>query len=227
MTVQIQRHFSKMFAGISSVEVESRTEGGVTSPFITAIISRQGEVVKLSHPVSVAVDPAVNAWLARVEAASSSTLEQHLGEALSLGNSLFLAGAVSTDSFTAWVDRFAAQIVGLATTVHWCQSVDHALTTGAQGGAASVLSQPLERAVAVLSVLAECVTRPLSPERRSKYEQLITELVHQRDVTRHLQACGVVDANDFEWLYQLRYYWGGGAAGAGAGAGAGRTPADG
>ncbi len=64
----------------------------------------------------------------------------------------------------------------------------------------------MSRAVETLRVLANSVAQSLSPERRSKYEQLITELVHQRDVTRQLQTTGTASASDFEWLYHMRYY---------------------
>ena len=42
---------------------------------------------------------------------------------------------------------------------------------------------------------------------RQKYEQLITELVHQRDVTRILKNYNIKDVRDFNWLYHLRFYW--------------------
>ena len=42
---------------------------------------------------------------------------------------------------------------------------------------------------------------------RQKYEQLITDLVHQRDTTRHLTEKKVSSIEDFSWLYHMRYYW--------------------
>jgi len=43
--------------------------------------------------------------------------------------------------------------------------------------------------------------------RRKKFEQLITELVHQRDVIRQLVSEGVKSAADFGWLIHMRFYW--------------------
>ena len=45
----------------------------------------------------------------------------------------------------------------------------------------------------------------LPTESRKKFEQLITELVHQRDVTRSMIEDRVEDINDFRWLYHLCY----------------------
>ena len=43
--------------------------------------------------------------------------------------------------------------------------------------------------------------------KRKKYEHLITELVHQRDVTRKLIANKVSSSQDFAWLYEMRFYF--------------------
>ena len=56
-----------------------------------------------------------------------------------------------------------------------------------------------------LEIMAETVLQDLPTESRKKFEQLITELVHQRDVTRSMIDDGVDDVNDFRWLYHLRY----------------------
>ncbi len=53
--------------------------------------------------------------------------------------------------------------------------------------------------------MAETVLLDLPTESRKKFEQLITELVHQRDVTRSMIDGGVCDAHDFRWLYHLRF----------------------
>eukprot|EP00601_Ochromonadales_sp_CCMP2298_P006934 CAMPEP_0173195674 /NCGR_PEP_ID=MMETSP1141-20130122/15191_1 /TAXON_ID=483371 /ORGANISM="non described non described, Strain CCMP2298" /LENGTH=159 /DNA_ID=CAMNT_0014120239 /DNA_START=1 /DNA_END=477 /DNA_ORIENTATION=- len=44
----------------------------------------------------------------------------------------------------------------------------------------------------------------MDPALRKKCEQLLTELVHQRDVRRTLTS---LSATDFGWLYHLRFYW--------------------
>lgn len=47
----------------------------------------------------------------------------------------------------------------------------------------------------------------LPPIRRKKYEHLITELVHERDVTRKLIKNNVLSPKDFAWLYEMRFFW--------------------
>ncbi|XP_007951321.1 cytoplasmic dynein 1 heavy chain 1 [Orycteropus afer afer] len=54
---------------------------------------------------------------------------------------------------------------------------------------------------------ADSVLMEQPPLRRRKLEHLITELVHQRDVTRSLMKSKVDNPKSFEWLSQMRFYF--------------------
>ena len=58
-------------------------------------------------------------------------------------------------------------------------------------------------------MLAEKVLTNLTPDIRKKYEQLITDLVHQRDVTRQQINEKVTRRDQFSWLYHMRFYFNG------------------
>ncbi|CAN0540765.1 unnamed protein product, partial [Ectocarpus sp. 12 AP-2014] len=53
--------------------------------------------------------------------------------------------------------------------------------------------------------MSESVLGESPPALRKKYEQLITELVRQRDATRRLKDVGTATTESFEWLSQLRF----------------------
>ena len=55
-----------------------------------------------------------------------------------------------------------------------------------------------------LTILADSVLQDQLPVKRKKMEQLITELVHQRDVTRELIANKINSNKSFDWLCQMR-----------------------
>ena len=57
----------------------------------------------------------------------------------------------------------------------------------------------------LLADMADRVLLELPLGRCKKYEQLITDMVHQWDVTRSLIDEGITSETDFLWLYQLRY----------------------
>ena len=69
----------------------------------------------------------------------------------------------------------------------------------------SEMNEVLRGIESKLEIMAETVLLDLPSESRKKFEQLITELVHQRDVTRSMIDGGVSDVNDFRWLYHLRF----------------------
>jgi dynein heavy chain 1 len=59
-----------------------------------------------------------------------------------------------------------------------------------------------------LSVLAVNVVADLKKDLRQKFEQAITDFVHQRDVIRKLHKNNVTSNKNFAWLYFMRmiYY---------------------
>jgi dynein heavy chain 1, cytosolic len=99
-------------------------------------------------------------------------------------------------------DISSLQIMIVAAQINWSMGVDKALADGdstkALGGVLRVLEWKLE-------VMANTVLEELPPDHRKKFEQLITELVRQRDVVRSLIDEKVSSASDFRWLYHLRY----------------------
>jgi dynein heavy chain 1, cytosolic len=92
----------------------------------------------------------------------------------------------------------------LAGQINWSMGVDKALkdsdSKSALGKVCAVIEWKLE-------MMANAVLQELPTDHRKKIEQLITELVHQRDVVRDLIAEGVSSATDFRWLYNLRYIY--------------------
>jgi dynein heavy chain 1 len=69
------------------------------------------------------------------------------------------------------------------------------------------MNEVREGVEALLAALAAAVLEDLPPLRRKAYEHLVTELVHQRDVTRRLIAARIASARAFEWLSELRVYY--------------------
>ena len=102
------------------------------------------------------------------------------------------------DVFFDFIHELPAQIVILSSQVMWSKTIENSITS---------LSSAADRIELLLNSLADKVVQKVSPDRRKKYEQLMTEFVHQRDVTRQLIELKVDTAEDFYWLSQLRYYY--------------------
>lgn len=70
----VQRHFTKMYAGITSLKNEKR-EG---NDIIHTMLSREGEVVEFKKGVNITEDPKINIWLTKVDKEMQLTLATFL-----------------------------------------------------------------------------------------------------------------------------------------------------
>ena len=175
--------------------------------YIKTMVSREGEVVELKPEIKFKENPKLYEWLDATEKSMQRTLAVLLQNAVTevLQSDRQGVDTESMKKFVSWVDRFPTQIVILAQQVVWSQEVDTSLRK--RGEAEKMLISIRSRIVALLADLADRVLSDLKSDTRKKYEQLITDMVHQRDVTRSLVNKKINDENDFEWLYQMRYSW--------------------
>ncbi|CAG0913348.1 unnamed protein product [Notodromas monacha] len=196
---RLQKHFKKMFAGVSAVILNE------DSTAITGVASREGEEVRFLHPVDLLRHPKINDWLMEVEKEMRLTLADRLSEAVSRfkglrstsGASETVSGAaqMNAEAFIDWVDRYQSQIVVLAVQISWSEDVE-----------SSLVKFVLAAVEATLQILADSVLQEQPPVRRRKLEHLISEFVHKRSVTRSLIESEVKSPKNFQWLSQMRFY---------------------
>jgi dynein heavy chain 1, cytosolic len=196
--MRVQKHFRKMFAGLHSLRL-SDDQGSVIS-----ICSKEGETINLRKPVNFAKNPKVNDWLSALEHEMKQSLAVLTTESVSEFSSHFI-NAFDRDQFLQFLDRFPAQVVLLASQVVWTHSVEQSLSN-ARSSSKQFLQDVRDQIMRVLQALAEIVLLDLEPIQRKKCEHLITEMVHQRDVIGGLLRDSVSSADDFRWLYQMRFY---------------------
>lgn len=193
--VRIMKHLKKMFAGISTIKLdEDLTQ-------IQGMASREGEEVNFSEPVLLKDFPKINDWLAKLESMMRLSLADLLCDAVTELQSFYGTDSpLEMDQLMMWMEKYPAQLVTLAVQVAWTTAVDATLESG------KLPEAPLETVSQALDLLADIVLQELSPVTRRKCEHLITELVHQRDVTRTLIQQRVTDTKAFTWLAQMRFY---------------------
>lgn len=194
---KVQRHMSKMFAGIVSLGFDKNYS------IVKHITSREGEEVDLKSPVSVN-DMKVNDWLKLLEDEMRKTLLSLLKSASS--SDPFNEKEMVSDTFTNWLNKYPAQIIILASQLSWSTTVSFALQQN--GNKIEALAKLKSQTNQWLELLASRVlSGGLKVDVRKKYEQLITEMVHQRDVIRKLCSYSESSDKSYEWLSQLRYEW--------------------
>jgi len=184
--LRIMKHLKKMFAGISTVSLDE----GLTQ--IQAMASREGEEVRFSEPILLKDYPKINDWLARIETMMRLSLADLLCEAVTELQDFYGSGTdVGKDALMNWLEKYPAQLVTLAIQVTWTASVEKSLEDH------QIPGHPLNTIRQALDLLADIVLQELAPVTRRKCEHLITELVHQRDVTRSLVSQCIIDNQGF------------------------------
>ena len=193
--LRIMKHLKKMFAGISTIMLdEDLTQ-------IQGMASREGEEVKFSEPILLKDFPKINDWLAKIESMMRLSLADLLSEAVAELQTFYGTGSkLSPEQLMAWMEKYPAQLVTVAIQVAWTASVEGSLE------ASRAPESSLDTVLQALDLLADIVLQDLNPVTRRKCEHLITELVHQRDVTRTLIQQRSFDPTSFTWLYQMRFY---------------------
>ena len=189
-------HIGKMFASIATCNAVPCEEEGVLTKF-DSMVSKDGEKVLLDAGIRVTNKTNVKDWLKELENGMHTTLAKLLNDAVTEVQS-----ARAKMDFVMWADKFPAQVMILATLVDWSMGINAALSDGDSHSQLEIILRGIHEK---LDIIAQTVLSDLPSESRKKFEQLITELVHQRDVTRSMIDGGVSDVNDFRWLYHLRF----------------------
>ena len=161
----VQRHFPKMYAGITTVN--SQESGDV----VIGMNSREGESVKFEKDIKISEDPKINGWLSKIEDqmrfSLASSLERSLKELSALEK--------QNDSHALEIiERYSAQVVLLALQVLWCSKIEAGLSVGERPD--EHLGKVETYVLDFLALLAESVLKDLKKDLRQKFEQIITDM---------------------------------------------------
>ncbi|KAF4688109.1 hypothetical protein FOZ60_003172 [Perkinsus olseni] len=205
----ITQHVNKMFAGIAGLET-CTDEDDANIVWITAFRSKESEIVELGDnhkiPIDVSIDGTgvgadqpegqgrrrgIHYILSSIETAMRACLRELLTKAMEPSLSII-----------DLAERFPAQVALLASQARWCNAQSAAL--GMDGGSAAV-AEDCKAELEALSAAGGAVEG--DPLLRRKYEQLISEVIHQREISRHLDNEGINSPKHFEWLRILKHRW--------------------
>lgn len=101
---KLQKHFKKMFAGVSSILLnEDNTE-------VLGISSREGEEIIYKTPVSITEHPKINEWLTLVEKEMRVTLAKLLAESVTEVTTFNKGTAIDLSQYINWIDRYQVGI---------------------------------------------------------------------------------------------------------------------
>eukprot|EP00931_Biecheleriopsis_adriatica_P059470 TRINITY_DN3558_c0_g1_i1.p1 TRINITY_DN3558_c0_g1~~TRINITY_DN3558_c0_g1_i1.p1 ORF type:complete len:4293 (+),score=1112.20 TRINITY_DN3558_c0_g1_i1:173-13051(+) len=184
---RVNPHMKKAFEGIQSLEFQPDQK-------ITAIISSEKEKVPVVNPV----DPAsargsVEVWLVWVEAAMIETI-RHV--------CLAAEKDYQERKFTDWLKQWCGQAVIAIFGLYWTREVEMGLNNSGNEG----ILQYADKLRGTLADIIDLVRSDIAALTRCTLEALIVIFVHNKDTVEDLGKMGISQADDFDWLVQLRYY---------------------
>ena len=183
---EIQRHFGKMFEGLTGVSVDENNT-------VVSMNCNEGESVPFVKPV--AVSNAIYQTLSEIEKEMRSSLRQQLLKAAVKFEEFWTS--MSLDKLKAFIEEYPAQIVLLSFFI-----VSTAMTE--KHIDKSNIPTAVQEIITFIGFLSQLVFTDLSVASRHTVQQLITESVHHRNLTRELEGINSITA--FEWTHFLRFY---------------------
>ncbi|ODV98401.1 hypothetical protein PACTADRAFT_20118, partial [Pachysolen tannophilus NRRL Y-2460] len=190
----IAKHFKKMFAGIADASVKKETGE------ITHIISEEGEHIELFNSVQLKESPPLHEWLAELELETKITLSKLLENSINEFSNI-LGNDFEMESLVSWMDSYPSQICIVTSQVCWTKAIEAEIL------GSSNLDAVKSNIMKALKFLAKLVNQDQSLIKRRKFENLIIEFIHQKDIITLLVAKGVNSIDNYSWRSQLTFYY--------------------
>ncbi|KAK8883373.1 Cytoplasmic dynein 1 heavy chain 1 [Tritrichomonas musculus] len=183
---EIQRHFGKMFEGLAGVKVDEKNS-------VIAMNCSEGEEVPFSKPVNIGT--AIYQTLSDIEKEMRSSLKGMVLK--SAGKFLEFWQNMSLDKLKEFIEENPAQVVLLSFFVVSTMMTEEHISK-------STIPDAVKEIINFINLLSQLVFTNLSVASRHTVQQLITECVHHRNLTRELEGINSIGA--FEWTHFLRFY---------------------
>lgn len=180
----IQKHISKLFPGISSLQLQERNSVN----YIECICSAEGDVVRLNNEIALNV-PIVD-WLNQLVAEVKGTLSR------------LIVACAKYDQFNIeHISTYPVQVLCTAKAIIFTRQTEVAI--GQMAIAAHLKS--IRREIDLYSSVEFKKVDELSA---LKIRSLLLDLVHYASTLEYLQAESVTINTDWCWLQQMKFYFG-------------------
>ncbi|XP_048258404.1 dynein axonemal heavy chain 1-like isoform X3 [Haliotis rufescens] len=178
----VQPHLRKCFENIAKLKFEDDLK-------ITRMYSGEGEDVGFRE--SMYPTGNVEDWMSEIERVMKESLRLIIKDSLQNYKEV---------PRTDWVLQWPGQVVIAGCQTYWSSEVTDSLEKNYLNDLYKTLLQQLDD-------LRNLVRTDLPKIGRMTLSALIVVEVHARDVVAKMVEANVSNANDFEWISQLRYYW--------------------
>ncbi|XP_078523750.1 dynein axonemal heavy chain 10 isoform X2 [Lissotriton helveticus] len=189
----VQEHIIKMYDNIASLKFEESENERIEA---TAMISAEGEVMAFRK--AIAAEGRVEDWMTAVLQEMRRT------------NRLITKEAIfrycEDKSRVDWMLDYQGMVVLAGNQVWWTWEVEDVFRK-VKKGEKLALKNYAKKMHQQIDELVTRITTPLSKNDRKKYNTVLIIDVHARDIVDIFVRDSIMDAQEFEWESQLRFYW--------------------
>ncbi|KAJ8266677.1 hypothetical protein GJAV_G00133350 [Gymnothorax javanicus] len=189
----VQEHMIKMYDNIASLQLE---EGPNGETLATALVSAEGETMVLRQAVHA--DGRVEDWMTAV------LLEMRRTNRLITKEAIF--HYCKNTSRVDWMLLYQGMVVLASSQVWWTWEVEDVFNK-LKKGEKQALKNYAKKMHQQIDELVTRITQPLSKNDRRKINTVLIIDVHARDIVDTFVRDSIMDAREFEWESQLRFYW--------------------
>nr|XP_015221526.1 PREDICTED: dynein heavy chain 10, axonemal [Lepisosteus oculatus] len=189
----VQEHMIKMYDNIASLKFE---EGNNGETLAVAMVSAEGEVMTLRQ--AIPAEGRVEEWMTAVLQEMRRT------------NRLITKEAIfrycEDRNRVDWMLLYQGMVVLAGNQVWWTWEVEDVFHK-VKKGEKQALKNYAKKMHQQIDDLVTRITQPLKKNDRKKYNTVLIIDVHARDIVDNFVRDSIMDAREFEWESQLRFYW--------------------
>ncbi|XP_054466216.1 dynein axonemal heavy chain 10 [Anoplopoma fimbria] len=189
----VQEHMIKMYDNIASLRFDVESNGETVAG---AMVSAEGEVMELRKPISV--EGRVEEWMTGILQEMRRT------------NRLITKEAIfhycEDRSRMDWMLLYQGMVVLAANQVWWTWEVED-IFQNVKKGEKYALKNYAKKMHQQIDELVTRITQPMKSNDRKKINTVLIIDVHARDIVDNFVLNSIMDAQEFEWESQLRFYW--------------------
>ncbi|XP_036382121.1 dynein heavy chain 10, axonemal [Megalops cyprinoides] len=189
----VQEHIIKMYDNIGSLRFEEGPNGEVLA---AALVSAEGETMDLREPIPA--DGRVEDWMTGVLQEMRKTNRLITKEAI--------YSYCEDRSRVDWMLLYQGMVVLAGNQVWWTWEVEDVFNK-IKKGEKQALKNYAKKMHEQIDELVTRITQPMKKNDRRKINTVLIIDVHARDIVDTFVRDSIMDAREFEWESQLRFYW--------------------
>ncbi|XP_044232976.1 dynein axonemal heavy chain 10 isoform X2 [Thunnus albacares] len=189
----VQEHMIKMYDNIASLRFDVESNGETVAG---AMVSAEGEVMELKKPIQV--EGRVEEWMTGV------LLEMRRTNRLITKEAIFRY--CEDRSRVDWMLLYQGMVVLAANQIWWTWEVEDVFKN-VEKGEKYALKKYAEKMHQQIDELVTRIMQPMKKNDRRKINTVLIIDVHARDIVDNFVLNSIMDAREFEWESQLRFYW--------------------